>query len=227
MGAGDPQVGMALAGILIVTAAVYARCLSNGFVFDDHEMIVLNRFIGDWSFYWKSIVNDSWWFRDPAHLPQSAYYRPLQDIWFAINFHLFGLEPMGWHATMVALHLVAVWLAFRVACTLTSDRIAGLIAAALFALMPLHAEAIVWASAIPLPLAAVFEFAALELYLRGRIRSSLALFAGALLSHESAVVFPLLIGAHGYFLKPTEPDSEKIDVLGGFRAAIGAAWPYA
>ena len=67
--------------IAAITALVYLRCLGNGYVFDDHEMIIANRYIGDWSFLWKALVNDSWWFRDPTHLPQSHYYRPLQDIW--------------------------------------------------------------------------------------------------------------------------------------------------
>src|SRR5208283_5556467 len=100
-----------LDGVLLLTMLVYLRCLGNGFVFDDHEMIVINRYLGQWSFLWKSLVNDSWWFRDPLHLPQSSYYRPLQDIWLGIHYQLFGLVPGGWHATMIALHLAAVWMA--------------------------------------------------------------------------------------------------------------------
>ncbi|MGH7815078.1 MAG: hypothetical protein ACREQI_13890 [Candidatus Binataceae bacterium] len=231
LGDGDSRIGAGLAAVLIVTASIFSRCLTNGFVFDDSEMIVLNRFIGQWSFIWKSLVRDSWWFRDPLHLPQSAYYRPLQDIWFALNFHLFGLKPMGWHATMVALHLIVVWLVFRVASHLTADRLTGLIAAALFALMPIHAEAIVWASAIPLPLAAAFELAAFEFYLRGaqpRWRAaSLGFFAGALLSHESAVVFPLLIAAHAFLLVTDKSDTSYRTYFGRARNTVFAVWPYA
>ena len=110
-----------LDGVLLLTMLVYLRCLGNGFVFDDHEMIVINRYLGQWSFLWKSLVNDSWWFRDPLHLPQSSYYRPLQDIWLGIHYQLFGLVPGGWHATMIALHLAAVWMAFKIASRLTGD----------------------------------------------------------------------------------------------------------
>ncbi|HVN64736.1 MAG TPA: hypothetical protein VMT58_08865, partial [Candidatus Binataceae bacterium] len=220
VGGGDARVGAALAGTLGVTALVFSRCLANAFVFDDDDMIVINRQIGNWSFIWKSLVNDSWWFRDPNRLPQSAYYRPFQDIWLWLNFHLFGLVPAPWHAAMIGLHLVVVWLAFRIASQLATDKWAGVLAAGLFALMPLHAEPVVWASAIPLPLAAAFEFGAFECYLRWRTESpepqlkwlvlSLGLFAGALLSHESAIVFPLLVAAHSYlFPLPIPPGAAE------------------
>ena len=56
-------------------------------------MIIVNRYIGDWSFLWKAFVNDSWW-SGPADLPQSHYYRPLQDVWLGLNYQVFGLNPI-------------------------------------------------------------------------------------------------------------------------------------
>ena len=149
-----------IAGVLLATALVYLRCLGNGFVFDDHDMVIANRQIGQWSFLWKSLTRDSWWFMDPLHLPASAYYRPLQDIWLGLNYHLFGPHVAGWHATMVGLHLVAVWLVFEIAARITGEDQPALAAALLFGLLPLHAEAVVWATAIPLPLSATLELAA-------------------------------------------------------------------
>ncbi len=199
--------------ILVVTAVAYLRCLSNGFVFDDHEMISVNRYIGNWSFLWRSLINDSWWFRDPARLPQSHYYRPLQDIWLGLNYQLFGLQPLGWHVLMVALHLCAVVLAFSVARLLSGSRRCALIAALLFGLTPIHAEPVVWATAIPELLAGTLELAAfygLMLFHRDgdrrRLYWSLAALAGALLSHESAASFPILAAAYSWvFAAPAEP----------------------
>jgi len=70
-----------LGAVLIATAVVYLRCLGNGFVFDDDNMVIGNHFIGQWSFLWRSLSRDSWWFMDPAHRPVGPYYRPLQDVW--------------------------------------------------------------------------------------------------------------------------------------------------
>ncbi len=206
---------LALAGVLLVTLLLYLRCLGNGFVFDDNMMIVKNAYIGSWSFFRISFSHDSWWYLDPLHLPASSYYRPLQDTWLGLHFHLFGLNPAGWHATMVVLHLLVVWLVFRLASHLTGDRQAALLAAALFAVLPCHAEAVVWASAIPLPLAAAFELAALLLFI-GRAQApyrnwalAMLLYAGALLTHESAVMFPVLVALYGLIFE--EPDRATAD----------------
>jgi len=198
-----------IAALLALSALVYARSLTNQFVYDDNEEIRLNHFIGQWSFIWRSFVNDSWWFRNPSQLPQSAYYRPLQDAWFALNYHAFAMNPVGWHLTMIALEVVVVWLVFRVAEELTGDFTSALVAGALFAVMPVHAQAIAWPSAIPLPMSAALELGAMLFVVR-RVESSrawaLILFALALLSHESAIMFPALVAAYAFLCAPGATD---------------------
>ena len=198
LGGGDSRAGAALMAILIATAIVYCRSLGNGFVFDDSGLFASNRYIGDWSFIWKSLAYDPVWYLWPGTSPVLPYYRPLQNIWFAFNFHLFGLNPIGWHATMIALHLLAVWLVFRAAWLLAAEIWTALLAAALFALMPIHVSAVAYASAIGTPLSAAFEFGAFLFYLQwwqtrgtpkaqpNELAASLALFAGALLSYDGA-----------------------------------------
>ncbi|MGH7815728.1 MAG: hypothetical protein ACREQI_17205, partial [Candidatus Binataceae bacterium] len=166
-----------LGGVLLLTAIVFLRSLENGFVFDDLDQIVHNRYLGEWSFIWKSMVNNALWFRDPNRPPALSYYRPFQNVWFALNFHLFGLNAAGWHTAQAALHLIVVWLVFRVAARLTDNRRVGLLAAALFAVMPLRAEPVVCIFAIGTPMSAAFELAAFDYYLR-RFPSP-ASFAGA------------------------------------------------
>ncbi|HUO06283.1 MAG TPA: tetratricopeptide repeat protein [Candidatus Binataceae bacterium] len=238
LGWGDPQIGSWMARLMVVTALVYSRCLRNEFVFDDHDW-AKNQYVGRWSFIWKSFVNDAWWYLDPAHPPQSAYYRPLLDAWAAINFHLFGLNPIGWHAGMIVLYLIVVWQVFRVASMLALDRWTGLLAAAFFALLPIHAESVAWPAAICQPLLAIFELGAFELYLHradtaasdaDRVRLlvlSMILFAGALLSYESAVVFPVLIAMHAFLLSAQIRDAGNRSIAERVRAAIFAMLPYA
>ncbi|MGH7812934.1 MAG: tetratricopeptide repeat protein [Candidatus Binataceae bacterium] len=224
--------GAGIMAILAVTALAYARSLGNGFVFDDHYWTNYP-LVRQWPFIWKSFAHDVWWFMDPNHLPYSQFYRPLQDTWMALNLHLFGRDPIGWHAATIALHLIAVWLLYRVAELLSGDELTTLLAAALFALMPVHAEAIAWPSGVPEPLGAVFELAAFALYLRSgahrtrRIALSMGWLAGALLSHDSAVVFPLLVAAHAFLLAENRSDTAYRTYAAGARDAVVATLPYA
>src|SRR5208282_6665840 len=66
-------------GTLLITLLSYLRCLGNPFVFQDSDSITMSR-----SFLWKS------WLGEPLGLTRSSYYRPVADIWFGINYHLFG-----------------------------------------------------------------------------------------------------------------------------------------
>jgi protein O-mannosyl-transferase len=222
-----------IAAMLTLSALVYARALTNQFVYDDNEEVRLNHFIGQWSFVWRSFVNDSWWFRDPAKLPQSAYYRPLQDAWFALNYHAFSMNPAGWHLTMIVLEVVVVWLVFRVAEELTGDFVSALCAGGLFAVMPVHAQAVAWPSAIPLPMAAAFELGALLLIVRGAARTNSSivaaaiLYALALLSHESAIMFPALIVAYAFlFGSPIASGPGDLTLSVRVRGAIVSSAPF-
>jgi hypothetical protein len=223
-----------LAAIVLATIAIYLPSLRNGWVFDDWEEFVDNKLIHSWSFVWNSFRYDSWWFKDPTNLPQSVYYRPLENTWFAANALLFGNHPAAWHLAKIILHAVAVVLCFRVAQLLTGDVAIGLLTAALFGLMPAHVEGVVWASSIPEPLTAVFELGALVCLIgrkpgqsRGML-SALALYACALLSHETAIFFPLIVAAYVFLIeRGTDEQLAESSPLNRGLAAVRVSAPFA
>ncbi|MGH7814914.1 MAG: tetratricopeptide repeat protein [Candidatus Binataceae bacterium] len=219
--AGEFRARTWLTGLLIVTALVLAPSLANDFVLDDVEQIVRNRYLGGWRFVWKGFTGDVLWYRNPSHPLQSGYYRPLYNLWLWLNFKLFGLHAIGWHAASIALYLLIVLLVYRVASVLVEDRAIGLLAAALFALMPVHAQAVAYPAAGATLLAAAFQLGAFESFLRGRRGASLALFGAALLSYEGAVAFPPLIAAYALLVS-----QRRTYVRAQSRAPLAAAWPY-
>ena len=239
LGCGDAQIGGWLAASLVCTGLVYSRSLNNEFIRDDNAEIVRNHALASWSFIWKSMVSDAWWWRDPLHLPQSSYYRPLQLLWFWSNFHLFALERTGWHAGLIAVHLLAVWVLFRVAALLTGNRHAALFATVIFALMPTHADALMNPAAIASSLNTLFLLGALELYLRHRsietleapwrvrlLAGSIALFGCALLTYEQAAIFPVLIALYEYLFGPSEKAPGEMSIAGKIRRAIACTVPF-
>jgi tetratricopeptide (TPR) repeat protein len=126
------------AALLALAFAAYAPTLRHGFAFDDDIVIVRNRFL-----------------RSPTDLPslltrtewaggglEVAAWRPLTDLTYAANFALGGLTPWGYHLANALLHALVALLVFLIA------RRAGLadrwsaVAALLFALHPIHVEAV-------------------------------------------------------------------------------------
>ncbi len=196
------QQAATLVGIVLVTIAIYLPSLHNGWVLDDRQEFIDNKLIHSWSFLWDSFRYDNWWFRDPRRLPQSSYYRPLENVWFWTNASIFGSRPALWHLAKIALHVVVVVLSFRAAQLLAGNVTVGLLTATIFAVMPAHTGAVVFASAIPEPLSLAFELGSLILLIGRKPGGShgmigaLILYVCAALTHESAVLFPLIVAAY-------------------------------
>jgi len=203
-------------GVLLVTALACLRGIGNGFVLDDQYNVITNRYIGQWSFLSKALYSDNAWYINTHVRPVNAFYRPIWLDWYWLNYRFFGVDPVGWHAASVLVHLVVVWLVYKIAERLTGELDTALLAGLLFGLLPVHAETVGWTAAVEMPLQAAFELAAFYAFMARRERQSvwwpaLALYAGALLTHESAVIFPALIAAY-VFLFESSADGQTLSV---------------
>ncbi len=212
--------------ILAVTAIVYLRCLGNGLVLDDFVILVHNPDLRDWSFLWKGFTRSEYWFSDAGWI-QAYYfrnYRPLLLIWFWINYHLFGLNPAPWHASMIAMHLLAVWLVFKICRRLAGGSTPALLAASLFALTPIHVADVVWIAACGMVSGTALTLAAFYLIMPRaagsgrRWAAAIALYAGALLCHESLTAFPALVACYAFAFDPN--DSEEGGAAESSRASL-------
>ena len=85
---------------------------------------------------------------------------------------LFGFDPGAFHLGNAVLHAANAGLLLLVLARLTGARWRSALAAALFALHPLHVEAVAWASERKEVLAAFFGLLALLAYARHAARPS-------------------------------------------------------
>ncbi|MGZ4826201.1 MAG: tetratricopeptide repeat protein [Terriglobales bacterium] len=185
--------------VLAVTFLVYAGTLQFEFVYDDLGQIVANPAVQSWKYFPLYFRANVWM----QQLSVGNYYRPLFLAWFLVNYTLFGLHPSFWHLTTVLAHVGVTALVFVLALRLTRDRRVALIAALLFGLHPVHLESVAWISGVTDSLMALLLMPAFLSYLnyrqgrgQGWLILSLALYAVALLSKETAVVLPALLFAY-------------------------------
>jgi len=188
---------------LIASALVYVQAITYGFVYDDLIQIEMNPWIQSWKF-WRLFFTTNVWSFLRAHA-QGSYYRPVFLLWVTANHTAFGSTPGWWHLTSVGAHVCATALVYVFAVRLLHDRWTGGLAALLFAVYPLHIEAVSWVSGIPEVLVTVFFVAALLCYQnwkeRGRVlwlAVSTALYALALLSKETALAFLPVVGVFAW-----------------------------
>jgi 4-amino-4-deoxy-L-arabinose transferase-like glycosyltransferase len=141
----------ALAIILAVSFGVYFNALFNGFVYDDRYLILQNPWIRDARHIPDIFLTNIWAFQGEG---ASSYYRPILHLIYMVDYHIFGLRPWGFHLSKILFHAGNSLLVFFTASTIINRHMGGdtdtktpqvyipFVAALLFAIHPIHTEAV-------------------------------------------------------------------------------------
>lgn len=187
--------------IAVAAAAVlvYVNALGNDFVLDDIRLIRDNDRIRDVANI-PHLFASTYWGAQGAQ----ALYRPLVLATYALNYAVHGLSAPGYIAVNIALHATICLLLFALVRVLGGSLLAAAVTGIAFAVHPVHTEAVAGISGRPELLVAFFFLLALHLHRRASIggpiglryrAGTLACFACALLSKESAMTLLLVIPA--------------------------------
>jgi len=195
---------IALSLLVLVSAGIYLNSLDNLFTNWDDAMIYGNPQIRSLS--WENVLK--------IFTPKKkATYQPIRVISYAVDYHFWGLNPLGYHITNTLFYILTCLIVFHTLQLLSSHlrkkaqadshfRVA-LFGSLLFAVHPVHVEAVAWLAARKEVLQGFFFFLAFYLYLKGRgeegrkriLYLGFVLFSIllAILSKPSAIVFPAVI----------------------------------
>jgi len=206
-------VGLLLAAVVLV----YSNTLVNKFAMDDELYILRNAQVTEPSLDRLFSPN-----------PVSAVFRPVAFATLAFNWAIGGREPVGYHLLNLLLHAGATWLLYILLQELLGDipegKTVAFAAALLYAVHPIHTEAVAWAVGRAELLAAGFLFAGWILHLRDRTAASLVCFALAMLSKESAVAFFPLVLLGDYAIGKRRPHT-RYGLAGGLALLyLGLLW---
>jgi Tfp pilus assembly protein PilF len=157
------------------------------------------------------------------------YYRPVTGLEFLLCYKLFGLFPPGFHLLSLLMHCLIVCLVYAVTIELVPDQAFALIAAACFALHPIHTEAVDWLGAVSDLEVSIFYLAAFWLFLRGGRENGrraiwtqaamLGSFLVATLSKEIAMTLPVAATLYEHFCRADRAETgwqKKLSRYGGF-----------
>ncbi|HEX6135810.1 MAG TPA: hypothetical protein VFZ24_17685 [Longimicrobiales bacterium] len=181
--------GAIAVGLLAVL--VYLPALRNGFAYDDVPIIANNTRVTEFDV--GAILGGGYW-----EDTNTALYRPLATLSYAVDWRLSGGSPVWFHLVNAFWHAAATALLFLLLLAAGAIPAGALIGAAVFAVHPLHVEAVANVVGRAELLAAAFTLAAALLWCRparwlrsaAGIAGLVALFVLALASKEGAVVLP-------------------------------------
>ncbi|MCI4380373.1 hypothetical protein PGIGA_G00239090 [Pangasianodon gigas] len=144
----------------------YWNSLLCGFVFDDVSAILDNKDLRPSTPIQNLFLNDFW--GTPMSEERShKSYRPLTVLTFRLNYLLSELSPASYHLFNMVLH-VAVCVLFLRFCRLLMDRTTSLVAALLFAVHPIHTEAVTGVVGRAELLSSIFLLAAFLAYTKSK-----------------------------------------------------------
>ena len=182
--------------LIVLVVVVYWPTLDQGFIWDDDGYVQNNLTLRR-----PEGLRDIW--LDLGATPQ---YYPLVHTSFWVEYQLWGLEPRGYHAVNLSLHAAAAVLVWRLLSRLAVP--GAWLAAAVFALHPVHVETVAWVTERKNVLSMVFALASLLVYLRcappeapagvrpsptSRYLAALALYGAALLSKTVTASVPAVL----------------------------------
>lgn len=178
---------------LLVVAAVFARGLTAGFVYDDLVLVERNP-AAQHPFDLPALL------LGPLFGSEQGYWRPLTSLVLVWGAALGGAPAL--HAVSLLLHLLVVDQLARFGIELGIAPRAAAAGALLFGVCPLVVEPVAWIAALNDPLWVLFGLLALRAHLRWRRSGSRGLpstaaacLALALLTKENAIALGLLLPA--------------------------------
>jgi protein O-mannosyl-transferase len=153
--------GAASLAVFLLACAVYVQTVDYGFTGDD-VAIIRDRPLFHSLHDWWAILTASWW--------PNALYRPVTALSLAANWVAADGHPGPFHLVNLLLHGVATVLVYRLALALFEASGPALVAALLFAVHPVHVEAVTNLVGRAEVLCAIFAITAVLLYrLDGRL----------------------------------------------------------
>lgn len=203
---------LVVAGLAALVLAAHGGALWDGVYYDDYWHRATLRGSG-WS--WNDLIEATtfdfpgrlihlWWQEQPL---EWRYPRPVAMFFMKLEYVLAGGDPFWIHAFGLIWHWLNAILVYRLARWALGATGWAVFAAALFVLNPNAAFSVSWSAARNAVVGAFFLLTALLAYIaasfpknrpsgvlrRGPLCASIVLWALALFSRETAVIFPILI----------------------------------
>lgn len=212
--------------IVVLALLASVTSLGNGFAYDDRWIILDNKRVHDLQHAWR-FFGETYW----PNYRGAALYRPLTILIYAVEWAIGAGSPALYHAVNVGLYAIVSVLVLLLALECLPRR-AAWVAAALFAVHPVHVEAVGNVVGQAELWTALIVIGAVVLYLRGRRdgvplpRETAFVITGlyiiGMLVKENAIVLPaMLVAAEGLIVRDEAPWRERADRLFTLLAWMG------
>jgi len=194
---------MALGTITLLAFLAYLNIFRNDFALDDYSFIVRWPLIQDMRNFplFFGNQNQPW--------GEEGIYSPLKTFFHAVNYQLWGLNPVGHHVVSILVHVGATILVYFIALHITKNNLIAFLSSLFFGLHPAHVEAITFMTASVDMIGSLFFFLSFLLYIKnsqagGRFLNrgyvlSIIFAALAIFTYELTISLPFLFLIYEFY----------------------------
>lgn len=130
-----------------------------------------------------------------------TFYRPLsREVFNLIMYKFFDLNPLPFHLVNATLFILVAVMLYKITQQLFRQNLLRYLAVLAYFISPIHNTELYYLASVQTLLATLFSLICIFFFLKKSISLSLIFFIMALLSHESAVVTPLILLVLNLFL---------------------------
>ncbi len=180
-------------GLILAVLAVYGNVYDNAFLFDDELIITKNELLDGWNNFGKLFVSST---TEGTHIA-GGFYRPLQLILYFFVNHIAGRSTFAFHLVNIVLHAANACLIYALGKKLKFSPPAVFFATLIWAVHPVHTEAVTYMSGTADLLFVFFALLACVIIVPDgsfrRVMLALPIFALGLISKETSVIIPGLV----------------------------------
>jgi protein O-mannosyl-transferase len=199
----EPRAVMSVAvwAASLIAITVYIPSLFSEFVRDDRWQIVSNPEIQSWDYLLRLFATHLWSQSGTEYAVH--FYRPFFSVWMLVIATIGGISPVWWHLSSIFLNAAATFAIYNLTEKLLQSVAGASFAAIMFAVYPIHVDAVSWVSASNEILFTLFALAAILAVLpqdtdaplkTSQLATSSIFYSAALLTKETAVVIgPILL----------------------------------
>lgn len=127
-----------LISIILAGIIPYINSLNNPFIWDEEEIIVKNPIIKEWRYLPFLFKTDIF----GVQIKPGGFYRPLYIFSFMLDYHIWGLNSVGYHLFSVLVHILNALLLYILILKLCLERKVAWLAGLVFVLFPVNCEAV-------------------------------------------------------------------------------------
>ncbi len=208
--------------LIVVSLLPYLYSLRNDFVYDDIDQVLVNPYLRDFH-HLREIFTTSVWSFVGDFRGSTNYYRPVMSLGYLFCYQLFGPHALGFHLANILANVAVVLLVFLVTLKMFRSQAVALAAACLFALHPIHSEAVNWIAAVTELELALFYLLTFWLFLAsaragGKVSAALQIamagsFVLTMLSKEQALTLPVVAAIYEHFFRDDREETSRFQKI--------------